>query len=149
MTNGIEACNFPLIKIPGLKYIEKNITQYSNLEELDFRDNQQIFEENFDSLDKWIRRYQDGRLKLAKWVLQDVQPYGTICELGAGGCWLSATLSTLSEVKDVYAVEFSKTLLTRVAPTIIKEFNGIAEKITLTRSDFYDTGFEDKFFDFI
>lgn len=133
-----------------LKYIERDISNYANIAELDYRESQQLLDEKYDSLEKWLIRYtNDGRLEYSRWILQDVKPYGTVCELGAGGCWLAATLSTLPFVKHVYAVEISRTLLTQIAPSIIKTFGAIIEKMTLVRGDFFSTGFDRSFFDFI
>jgi SAM-dependent methyltransferase len=69
-----------------------------------------------------------------------VQPRGTIVELGAGSCWLSATLARNPAVQRAVAVEFSRHRLEQLAPIAIAALGAPAAKIERRRADFNDPG---------
>jgi ubiquinone/menaquinone biosynthesis C-methylase UbiE len=72
-----------------------------------------------------------------------------VLEIGAGACWLSAEISKLDAVEQVHAVDFSRTLLERIAPGIIEHVGGEARKITRVVGDFNDLDFPDETFDHV
>ncbi|MEA2098117.1 MAG: class I SAM-dependent methyltransferase [Patescibacteria group bacterium] len=74
---------------------------------------------------------------------------GEVLELGAGSCWLSALMSKIPEVKNVYAVDISKELLERIGNKVIVDLRGNKEKIKLISADFHKLPFADNKFDVI
>ena len=74
---------------------------------------------------------------------------GEILELGAGSCWLSALISKITEVKNVYAIDISKELLETIGSKIIVDLKGEKEKIKLVSADFHKLPFNDNKFDVI
>ena len=53
----------------------------------------------------------------------------TILDLGCGGGWLSAYLSTMDQVQKIYALDSSHAFLTNLLPDVISKMNGKNEKI--------------------
>ena len=74
---------------------------------------------------------------------------GEVLELGAGSCWLSALVSKVPEVKNVYAVDISKELLERIGNKVINDLKGNKEKIKLVSADFHKLSFTNNKFDVI
>jgi len=74
---------------------------------------------------------------------------GRILEIGAGGAWLSAELSKLPRVVEVFATDFSPKLLKEEAPRVFRILNASHRKITRTPCDFHRLDFPDKYFDFV
>lgn len=135
-----------------LKFIrwENYLTQDANLQEHYYRENLQLNEEEFDSIYKWKARVQDGRLGfLSLLKRKGIYFRGTILELGAGMCWLSAELSKFHEVREIFAVEFSEKMLDVIAPHIIAYLNADANKITRVLGDWNSLRFPDGMFDFV
>ena len=62
--------------------------------------------------------------------------HGTVLDLGAGTCWLSAKLSLLPEVKKVYSLDLSEKFITTVGTRILNYFKACLEKINFVVSDF-------------
>lgn len=71
-----------------------------------------------------------------------VRPAGTVVELGAGSCWLSAALACLPGVDRVIAVEFSRRRLTAIAPASLALLDAPAAKVERRLADFYAHGLE-------
>jgi SAM-dependent methyltransferase len=71
-----------------------------------------------------------------------IDPAGTVVELGAGTCWLSATLAKKPAVERVIAVEFSRRRLEELAPIAIDYVGAPTEKIERVLADFYNPGLE-------
>jgi len=88
----------------------------------------------------WMQRKELPQ-KLAR-VLRDtaVRPAGTVVELGAGSCWLSAMLARDEAVQRVVAVEFSRHRLERLAPIAIAAIGAPAAKIERVLADFNAPG---------
>ena len=72
-----------------------------------------------------------------------VQPGGTVVELGAGTCWLSATLACDPRVRRAVAVEFSRHRLEELAPIAIAAVGAPAAKVERRRADFNAPGLPD------
>lgn len=72
-----------------------------------------------------------------------VRVHGTVVELGAGTCWLSASLARDPEVQRAIAVEFSRHRLERLAPIAIAALGAPAAKIERRRADFNAPGLPD------
>ncbi|MFL5971710.1 MAG: class I SAM-dependent methyltransferase [Gaiellaceae bacterium] len=76
-----------------------------------------------------------------------LEPGGTIVDLGAGTCWLSAALARRPEVERAIAVEFSRRRLEQLAPIAIAYLGAPAEKIERVLADFYNHGLGEKIAD--
>jgi SAM-dependent methyltransferase len=72
-----------------------------------------------------------------------LQPRGTVVELGAGSCWLSATLACDPRVERAVAIEFSRHRLEQLAPIAIAAVGAPAAKIERRRADFNEPGLPD------
>lgn len=122
------------------------LTNKANKQELFHRDKVQDKEQ----INAWKKRIMNGRLNIIS-QLKDkhVLFYGNILELGAGMCWFSSELSKLKTTKEIYALEFSKEILTKVAPSIMEFLNAKQEKITRVVGDFYKIPLKNNYFDFV
>lgn len=126
------------------------MTQDANLQEYHYRENLQLKEEEFDSIGKWETRVDDGRLGFLNLLKRKgIYFRGTILEIGAGMCWLSAELSKLHEVQEIFALEFSEKMLDVIAPHIITYLHADANKITRVLGDWNNLQFPDGTFDFV
>jgi SAM-dependent methyltransferase len=132
-------------------YIELDLSHYANLQELQYREKIQLTERRYGSPEKWYKRIQDGRLSIIPFLeKENIVFSGKILELGAGSCWCAAELSKTYSVRQVYALDFSRILLTEVAPYVMKYLNADITKITRVRGDFYDLSyFGEGYFDFV
>ena len=74
---------------------------------------------------------------------------GEVLELGAGSCWLSALMSKISEIKNVYALDISKELLETIGSKVIIDLEGEKEKIKFVSADFHKLPFDDNRFDIV
>ena len=72
-----------------------------------------------------------------------LDPAGTVVELGAGACWLSAALSSLPGVERAIGVEFSRHRLEALAPTAIAALGADPAKVTRRLADFNAPGVPD------
>jgi len=69
-----------------------------------------------------------------------LDPAGTVVDLGAGVCWLSAALALRPRVERVIAVEFSARRLAELAPVALAHLGAPAEKVERRVADFYAHG---------
>ncbi len=67
-------------------------------------------------------------------------PSGVVVDLGAGSCWLGATLARRPEVERVLCVEFSRRRLQELAPATIAALDAPPEKVERVLADFYAPG---------
>lgn len=132
-------------------YIELDLSPYANLQELRYREKKQLTERKYDRPEKWYKRIQDGCLGIIPFLEKEKIIFsGKILELGAGSCWCAAELSKLRALQQIYALDFSRILLTKVAPHIMKYLNADMTKITRVKGDFYDLSyFDEGYFDFV
>jgi len=132
------------------EYIELDLTRYANLLELKYREEIQLREPQYENVQKWYERIQ-GHLGIISFIeKRGIKFSGTVLVLGAGSCWLPSELSKLSMIRKIYALDFSKTLLTKVAPAIMRYLKADASKIVRVRGDFYDLSyFKEDYFDFV
>jgi SAM-dependent methyltransferase len=97
----------------------------------------------------WMRRKELPQ-QLAHVLRQTgVRPAGTVVELGAGSCWLSATLACEAVVQRVVAVEFSRHRLEQLAPIAIAALGAPAAKIERRQADFNAPGLPDRCADLV
>jgi SAM-dependent methyltransferase len=123
----------PLRRAPAL-------SELADLDELHFRDEIEHYPEPM----RDIPRFIDGKelpvrldFALARAALA---PAGVVVDLGAGVCWLSATLARRPEVERVIAVEFSERRLVELAPIALAHLEAPAEKVERHIADFYAHG---------
>jgi SAM-dependent methyltransferase len=95
----------------------------------------------------------EGKELVAKleWSLRQarLKPAGTIVDLGAGTCWLSAVLARRPEVDRVIAIEFSRRRLEDLAPVAIAYLGAPPEKVERVVADFYSHGLGDEIADWV
>jgi len=75
--------------------------------------------------------------------------HGRILEIGAGAGWLSAELSKLPRVVEVFATDFSTKVLQEHAPRVFSLLNAHTSKIIRTPGDFHKLDFPSNYFDFV
>lgn len=93
-----------------------------------------------DGVVEWMRRKELPRQLADVLRHTGVRPAGTVVELGAGTCWLSATLACEHAVQRVVAVEFSRHRLEQLAPIAIAALGAPAAKIERRQADFNAPG---------
>ncbi len=74
---------------------------------------------------------------------------GRLLEIGAGTAWLSAELSKLPRVVEVFATDPSPGLLKESAPKVFKLLNAHTDKITRMPADGHSLDFPANHFDFV
>jgi SAM-dependent methyltransferase len=117
-------------------------TTLADPQELRFREEIEPSLRNEDMI-SWLLR-KETIPKLAYVLRQSgVTPRGTVVELGAGSCWLSAALAALPEVDRAIAVEFSRRRLTELAPVALAALGPPPEKVERVLADFNDPGLPD------
>ncbi len=72
---------------------------------------------------------------------------GRALDMGAGTCWATAKLSTLSAIDEVVALDMSERFLTDVGPRIIEHFGGVPAKIGFAVGSFNHVPLPDASFD--
>jgi SAM-dependent methyltransferase len=91
-----------------------------------------------------VARFIDGKELVAKLEFAldrcGVRPAGTVVELGAGTCWLAASLARRPAVERVIAVEFSRRRLDLLAPIALAHLGAPAHKVERVVADFYAPG---------
>jgi SAM-dependent methyltransferase len=118
-----------------------SFTALADADELRFRD--EIEPELEGDLVAGLRRKE--LLEKLEYVLTGARldPAGTVIELGAGSCWLSAALASLPTVDRAVGVEFSRHRLEDLAPVAIAALGAPPEKVTRRLADFNDPGLPD------
>jgi len=132
------------------RYFEIELHPIDNLDEMKYRDIVQPQEEMFDDPQKWIKYMRREKLKIPQILRKKgIEFGGCILEIGAGSCWFSSVLSKFPEVKEIYALDFSRYILKRVAPVMMNYLNADARKIIRVRGSFYSLIHLGKQFDFV
>ena len=101
--------------------------------------------------EEWLRSVQKELPRFVPFLTRKcgLEFRGRILEIGAGGGWLSAELSKLPKVVEVFTTDFSPRLLQEQAPKIFKLLNAKTAKITRTPGDFHRLDFPNNHFDFV
>ena len=83
--------------------------------------------------------------------ISDIQNalYGTVLDVGAGICWLTARLSQIETVKEVWAHDLSERFLKSIGVSVLKHLFANFKKIGFSVSDYNYLPFENKYFDCI
>lgn len=129
----------------------KEFSEHFNLAEVEYRRDSQLQEAEFDSLDKWYARIDDGRRRFIPFLRGrcGVKFSGRVLDLAAGSGWMSAEMSRMPEVKEVYTLDASETLLQEITPNIFSYLQAQEDKITRVVGDFHRLEFEDESFDLV
>jgi ubiquinone/menaquinone biosynthesis C-methylase UbiE len=116
-----------------------------NKKELFYMDN---LVQKLNPLDK-TALHKDNRLPTLAELLRIEPLHGSILELAAGSCWLTAELSKLPAVLEAYALDMSKSVLEEVAPQVFEATGAVQGKITRVVGDFYAFEFPKAKFDYV
>src|SRR2546423_795487 len=137
----------------GSRYIEKKsyLSRYSHERMVRMREARGEPVHEFGSEEAWATMLREHLPKFIPFLRQrcglDFQ--GRILEIGAGGGWLSAELSKLPKVVEVFTTDFSPKLLREQAPRVFKLLGALDTKITRTPGDFHQLDFRSNYFDFV
>ena len=131
------------------KLIKHRLTGYFNKKELNYREMIQSKENAYNSKSKWVSRINDGRLNILSTLCSKFELKGEILELGAGSCWLGASLSRLRSIEKIYCLDMSEFVLMNVAPHIIEYLKADSKKIIRVMGDFNKLEFVDSKFDYV
>jgi ubiquinone/menaquinone biosynthesis C-methylase UbiE len=105
----------------------------------------------FGSEEEWLRCVKEKFPKFIPFLTQkcglDIR--GRVLEIGAGGAWLSAEMSKLPGVVEVFATDASSKRLKELAPKVFKLVNANTAKITRMPGDFHHLDFPANHFDFV
>jgi SAM-dependent methyltransferase len=118
-------------------------------EELIFREEIEAYPEPLQQIPAFIERKELRRKLQYALARSGLEPAGTVVELGAGICWLSAVLAGSPGVTQVFAVEFSRRRLLELAPIALAYLNAPASKVKRIVGDFYAPGLEHGFADMV
>jgi SAM-dependent methyltransferase len=117
-----------------------NLSDLADADELRYRDEVEEYHDPRGQVPAFI----EGKelVRKLEWTLDraGLEPAGTIVELGAGTCWLSAALVRRPEVDRAIAIEFSRRRLEVLAPVAITYLGAPARKIERVVADFYNHG---------
>ena len=121
----------------------------ADTDELRYRDEIESFREPRLDVPRFIERKELVRKLEYSLNRAGLDPAGTVVDLGAGTCWLSATLVSRPAVDRAIAVEFSKRRLEEFAPVAMAYLDAPAEKIERVVADFYNHGLDAEIADWV
>ncbi len=135
------------------KYVEKKgyPSRHAHEQRLALEDSDARLASEFGGEAEWFRCVQEDFPKYIPFLTQQcgLEFRGRILEIGAGGAWLSAELSKLPKVVEVFAVDASPRLLKERAPKVFKLVKAHTAKITRMPGDFHQLDFPNNHFDFV
>ncbi|HLD11237.1 MAG TPA: class I SAM-dependent methyltransferase [Candidatus Nanoarchaeia archaeon] len=129
--------------------VKLNLSSKYNKKELEYRENIQQKEEEYDTFEKWCVRLQDGRVDYLKKIIKKLEFSGKILEIGAGSSWFSCQLSKLDSVEQVYCLDFSEKLMIEIVPKVMDLFKANKNKMKRIVGDFYNLDFPEASFDMV
>lgn len=120
-----------------------------NPQERSYRDKKQIQDINLRK-----KAFLEKYLGANKWLIsflneRGINFGGKILELGAGVGWCSAELSKIPAVETIYALDFSKGILEKLAPKMLKYLKANVSKINFIVGDMHHLDFPKETFDFV
>jgi ubiquinone/menaquinone biosynthesis C-methylase UbiE len=129
----------------------KEFSEHFNVAEVEYRRDSQLQEAEFDSLEKWYARVDDGRRRFIPFLRSQcgVKFSGRVLEIAAGSGWMSAEMSRITEVTEVFTLDASETLLQEITPNIFNYLQAQEDKITRVLGDFHRLDFKDESFDLV
>jgi ubiquinone/menaquinone biosynthesis C-methylase UbiE len=135
------------------KYIEKKdyLSRYAHERTVAVRESAAGLAAESGAEAQWLLSIQKELPKFIPFLIRKcgLEFRGRILEIGAGGAWLSAELSKLPKVVELFATDFSTTLLRQQAPKVFELLNANAAKITRVPGDFHKLDFPNNHFDFV
>ncbi|NQX84199.1 MAG: class I SAM-dependent methyltransferase, partial [Mycoplasmataceae bacterium] len=87
-------------------------------------------------------------VKLLDWNVY-LKPNATVLDLGCGGGWLTAYLSSFENVENLYAVDSSHYFISEMMPDVVKLMKGSLEKVKSIEGFFSPLLFDDGFLDVV
>ena len=104
-----------------------------------------------DELKKALAKFEnDGRRKSLELLRQrGIEFSGLVLELGAGTCWFSSEISKSASVNHVVALDFARSILSRMAPLVMDHASADTARIQRVVGDFNRLPFSEKAFDFV
>src|SRR3974390_2117281 len=115
------------MNIPESKYVENKayLARCAREQTLAFRESAGRLATEFGSEEEWLRCVQDTFPKFIPFLTKNcgLEFRGRVLEIGAGGAWLSAELSKLPGVVEVFATDASPLRLQELAPKVFKAVN--------------------------
>jgi SAM-dependent methyltransferase len=112
----------------------------ADADELRFRDVVEPGLAGPDEVVPWLERKELPQRLADTLERTGLRPAGTVVELGAGSCWLAASLARLPEVGRVVAVEFSRRRLEELAPVALAALDAPEGKVERLLADFNHPG---------
>ncbi|MEI6389487.1 MAG: class I SAM-dependent methyltransferase [Verrucomicrobiota bacterium] len=135
------------------KYIENKryLARCAHEQTLALHESAGRFATEFGSEEDWLGCVKNQFPKFIPFLTQNcgLEFCGRILEIGAGGAWLSAEMSKLPRVVEVFATDASPKRLLELAPKVFKLVNANTAKITRMPGDFHQLDFPANHFDFV
>jgi SAM-dependent methyltransferase len=119
------------------------LSELADRDELAFRDVHEPYSDPAQDVPAWIQRKSLLRRLDDALAGLEIEPAGTVVELGAGSCWLCGALARRPEVERAIGIEFSRRRLVELAPYALAYVGAPAEKVERVLADFYDHGLPD------
>jgi protein-L-isoaspartate O-methyltransferase len=116
------------------------LSDLADLDELRFREEIEGYPDPLRDVPRFIDRKQLPQRLAYALDKASLEPAGTVVDLGAGVCWLSAALASRPAVERVIAIEFSERRLVELAPIALAHLHAPAEKVHRRVADFYAHG---------
>lgn len=135
------------------RYVEKKsyLLRLAHSRELASRAGDNQLHAGFGSEAEWVRCVKEDFPKFIPFLTKKcgIEFRGRVLEIGAGAAWLSAELSKLPKVVEVFATDFSPELLRDQVPKTFKLLKAHEAKITRMPADFHKLDFPNNHFDFV
>jgi SAM-dependent methyltransferase len=132
----------PLSRGPGL-------SELADRDELDYRERHESWPDPLRDVPAFVERKELVRKLDYALAQAGLEPAGTVVELGAGTCWLAATLAQRPAVERVVAIEFSERRLVELAPIAMAALEAPAAKVERRVADFYAHGLGEQVADWV
>jgi SAM-dependent methyltransferase len=119
------------------------MSDLADLDELRFREEVERYPNPLEDVPRFIDGKDLPRRLAYALDRAQLDPSGQIVDLGAGLCWLSATLARRPGVEHVVAIEFSERRLVQLAPVALAYLEAPADKVERRVADFHAHGLPD------
>ena len=142
----------PSVNAAGSRYVEKRgyLSRYSHERMVQAREAHVEPIHEFESEAAWARSLRHELPRFIPFLKKcGLDFHGRVLEIGAGAGWLSAELSKLPNVVEVFATDFSTKILQEHAPRVFSLLNAHTSKIIRTPGDFHKLDFPSNYFDFV
>jgi SAM-dependent methyltransferase len=112
----------------------------ANLDELHFREEVEAYPDPPSDVVRFIESKELPRRLEYALAQAGIEPHGVVVDLGAGTCWLAATIARQPRVERVIAIELSRRRLELLAPVALAHLGAPAEKVERIVADFFNHG---------